>query len=241
MNVDTPEKLPTVLSLCTGYGGLEIGLEGAVGPCRPLAYVEIEAFACANLVAKMEQGRMDPAPIWTDLKTLPAEPFRDRVDFLLGGYPCQPFSHAGRRGGADDPRHLWPHIARLIREVRPSFCFFENVEGHVSLGLSTVISDLEEMDYHVASGIFSAREVGAPHKRKRIYIMAYFDRSRRFHGQAQELATEAGLDALCQSRPSRSDVAHTTEPQLHEAGSGDTQEGGGAGQTSCGRSSRRKK
>ena len=140
---------------------------------RTVAACEIEAFAIANLVAKMEAGLMDPAPIWPNLKTFPWECFRQKVDLLSGGYPCQPFSSAGQRKGKDDPRHLWPWIADGIGIVRPTVCFFENVEGHVSLGLSAVISDLEELGYKVAWGIFSASEVGAPHQRKRVFILAH--------------------------------------------------------------------
>ena len=170
--MDTTKKLPTVLSLCTGYGGIERGLDLAGVEHQVIAHVEIEAFAIANLVAKMEAGKLDAAPVWSNLKTLPVEPFRDRVDILTGGYPCQPFSAAGKRLGEEDPRHLWPYIRDIIRAVRPVRCFFENVEGHISLGLREVISDLESLGYKVAWGIFSAREVGAPHQRKRVYIMA---------------------------------------------------------------------
>ena len=140
---------------------------------RTVAACEIEAFAIANLVAKMEAGLMDPAPIWPNLKTFPWECFREKVDLLSGGYPCQPFSSAGQRKGKDDPRHLWRWIADGIGIVRPTVCFFENVEGHVSLGLPTVISDLEELGYKVAWGIFSASECGAPHQRKRVFILAH--------------------------------------------------------------------
>ena len=173
--MDTTQKLPTVLSLCTGYGGIERGLNLAGIEHRVIAHVEIEAFAIANLVAKMEAGKLDAAPVWSNLKTLPVESFRDRVDILTGGYPCQPFSAAGKRLGEEDPRHLWPYICDIIRAVRPVRCFFENVEGHISLGLREVISDLESLGYKVAWGIFSAREVGAPHQRKRVYIMANCD------------------------------------------------------------------
>jgi DNA (cytosine-5)-methyltransferase 1 len=169
--VDTTKELPTVIAFCAGYGGIERGLDLAGVEHRVVAYVEIEAFAIANLVAKMETGQLDPAPIYTDLKTFPAEVFRDRVDIITGGYPCQPFSAAGKRKGTDDPRHLWPYIRRHIESIRPVQCFFENVEGHISLGLSTVVSDLEEDGYTTTWGIFSAREVGAPHQRKRVYIM----------------------------------------------------------------------
>ena len=171
-DVDCTQELPTVLSLCTGYGGIERGLEIAGYQHRTIAHVEIEAFATANLVAKMEEGKLVPAPVWSDLKTLPAHCFRDRVDVLTGGYPCQPFSAAGLRKGAEDPRHLWPYIYDHIRTIRPVRCFFENVEGHISLGLRQVIDDLEELGYATTWGIFSASEVGAPHQRKRVYILA---------------------------------------------------------------------
>ena len=173
--MDTTKELPTVIAFCAGYGGIERGLDLAGVEHRVIAYVEIEAFAIANLVNKMEAGQLPPAPIYTDIKTFPSEIFRDRVDLITGGYPCQPFSSAGKRLGEDDPRHLWPHIRRHIEAIRPVQCFFENVEGHVSLGLSTVVSDLEEDGYRSAWGIFSAREVGAPHQRKRVYIMADSD------------------------------------------------------------------
>ena len=157
---------------CAGYGGIHLGLKRAIPNLRVIAYGEIEAFACSNLVAKMEAGLLDAAPIWTDIKTFPCEAFRDRADILVAGYPCQPFSAAGKRLGTEDPRHLWPHIARAIRVIRPRMCFFENVEGHISLGLREVIGELESIGYQTAWGIFSAAEVGAPHQRKRVFILA---------------------------------------------------------------------
>ena len=170
--MDITKELPTVISFCSGYGGIERGLDLAGVKHRVLAYVEIEAFAIANLVAKMESGQLVPAPIFTDLKTFPAHLFRDCIDIITGGYPCQPFSAAGKRLGTEDPRHLWPYILDHIRSIRPVRCMFENVEGHISLGLREVISDLESLGYVCSWGIFSAREVGAPHQRKRVYILA---------------------------------------------------------------------
>ena len=177
--MDIAKELPTVISFCSGYGGIERGLDLAGVEHRVIAYVEIEAFCVANLVAKMESGQLPPAPIFTNLKTFPAEVFRDRCDLITGGYPCQPFSAAGMRKGEDDPRHLWPFIRRHIAAIRPHRVFFENVEGHISLGLSSVIADLEEDCYRSAWGIFSAREVGAPHQRKRVFIMADTDNGQR--------------------------------------------------------------
>ncbi len=167
--MDTTEI--THLSLCSGYGGIDLGLRRCL-PLRTVAYAEIEAFACEVLLARMEGGQLDPAPIWTDLRSFPWESFRDRVHLLSGGYPCQPFSSAGKRLGADDPRHLWPSIAAGIAILRPRVCFFENVEGHISLGLREVIADLGRLGYESTWGIFSAAECGAPHGRKRVFILA---------------------------------------------------------------------
>ena len=204
--MDTTEELPTVLSLCSGYGGIERGLELAGFKHTVIAFSEIEAYAIANLVNKMEAGELLPAPIYTNLKTLPAHLFRDRVDLITGGYPCQPFSTAGKRKGTDDPRHLWPYIRGHIESIRPVRCFFENVEGHISLGLREVIADLESLGYQTTWGIFSAREVGAPHQRKRVYILAdssgagqqafrdkpRAERTARFISESSELA-----DSIC--------------------------------------------
>ena len=165
-------KAVTHVSLCAGYGGIDLGLKRAIPSLRTVAFSEIEGFACANLVAKMEAGLLDAAPIWTNLKTFPWAEFRGRVDILSGGYPCQPFSAAGKRLGTDDPRHLWPFIADGIRVMQPRVCFFENVEGHISLGLRAVIEELGSIGYKTTWGIFSAREVGAPHQRKRVFILA---------------------------------------------------------------------
>jgi DNA (cytosine-5)-methyltransferase 1 len=170
--MDTAKAI-THVSLCAGYGGIDLGLKRAVPNLRTVAFSEIEAFACANLVAKMEAGCLDAAPIWTDVKTFPWASFHGKVDILSGGYPCQPFSAAGKRLGKDDPRHLWPWIADGIRAMQPGLCFFENVEGHISLGLGEVIGELERLGYRTTWGLFSAAEVGAPHQRKRIFIMAH--------------------------------------------------------------------
>jgi DNA-cytosine methyltransferase len=165
-------KTVTHLSLCTGYGGIDLGLRSVVRDLRTLAYAEIDAFAIEVLLTRMEDGSLDAAPIWTDVRDFPWRLLHGSVDILSAGYPCQPFSHAGLRKGEDDERHLWPHIKRGIEAVRPAIIFLENVEGHISMGLSTVISDLEEMGYRCSWGIFSAEECGAPHRRNRVFIVA---------------------------------------------------------------------
>jgi len=170
--VDNPNQL-ACLSLCTGYGGIELGLERAGVPLRPIAYVEREAFAAANLVAKIEAEQMAAAPVWTDVKTFPYSDFHGRVDILLAGYPCQPFSAAGQRKGEADERHLWPFIANGIAACQPRLVFAENVEGHLSLGIKDVFNDLGRMGYEYTAGLFSAEEVGASHRRKRLFWLAY--------------------------------------------------------------------
>jgi DNA (cytosine-5)-methyltransferase 1 len=215
--VDTTQTI-THIGLCAGYGGIELGLARVLPTLRSIALCEIEAFAIANLVAKMEAGLMDPAPIWTDLKTFPWEEFRDKVDVLSGGYPCQPFSAAGKRLGTDDPRHLWPYIASGIRLLRPKLCFFENVEGHISLGLREVVGELESLGYETTWGIFSAAEVGAPHQRKRVFIMAQSSGFRSKTGLSRQITGHEGKSGItddcgAQRWPSRpGQPQHTWEP-----------------------------
>ena len=158
--------------MCTGYGGIELGLRGAGVDVRTVCYLEIEVYVQALLVKAMEEGRLCTAPLWSDVKTFPSSEFRGKICGIVGGYPCQPFSSAGKRQGEEDSRHLWPHIRRHIRAVRPFWCFFENVLGHTSMGLWRVLSDLEAEGYRCVWGVFSAEEVGAPHQRKRVFILA---------------------------------------------------------------------
>lgn len=140
-------------------------------------FVEWEDWPRAVLIAAQRAGYFAPAPIWTDLRTFDARPFPGAFDIVLAGYPCQPFSAAGKRGGAGDPRHLWPDVARVIAECRPEWVFLENVPGHVTLGLETVLRELWGMGYTPAAGLFSAAEVGAPHQRLRVFILAHTGRA----------------------------------------------------------------
>lgn len=170
--VDNPFESPVILSLCPGVLGLERGLERAIGPVRVAAYVEIEAFIIANLVAAMEQGVLASAPVWSDIKTFDGAILRGKIQGIIGGYPCQPFSNAGARNGTGDPRHLYPFISGIIEAAGPLWCFFENVEGHLTLGYPEVSADLRSMGYAVEAEIYSAEEVGAPHQRDRLFILA---------------------------------------------------------------------
>jgi len=176
-NVDNTKTI-THLSLCSGYEGIGLGLRRVLPNLREIAYVEREGFPVANLVAKMEAGELDAAPVFTDVKTFPYGEFRGCVDILSGGFPCQPFSAAGKRNGVEDPRHLFPYIANGIRECQPRIVFLENVEGIISAKtadgesvLQYVLRELEGLGYRATAGVFSAAEVGAPHQRKRVFIL----------------------------------------------------------------------
>ncbi len=172
--------IPTcrVLSLCSGVGGLDLGLKLAMPTSRTVAYMEIEAYACEILVKRMEEKVLDPAPLWSDVKSFDGRPWRGKVDLITGGYPCQPFSVAGKKLGDKDPRHLWPHVRRIVSEVEPTMCFFENVGGHLQLGFEQVHDDLQRLGYTVKAGLFTAEEIGAPHRRERLFILAYRNHSR---------------------------------------------------------------
>lgn len=163
------------ISLCAGVGGLDLGLHIAEPGYRTVCHVERNSFAAATLVARMADTALAPAPVWDDLRSFDGRPWRGRVHIVSAGYPCQPFSLSGHRRGQDDPRHLWPAVARIIGEVAPEWCFFENVPGHLSLGLQDVARDLQRLGYVVAACVVSAAEVGGSHLRERLFILAHAD------------------------------------------------------------------
>lgn len=174
---------PTIyhVDLCSGSGMLGLAVKLALGgQLRTVAYVEREAYAAAALVARMADAALDQAPVWDDVTAICEPGFREIVEglrplVLTAGYPCQPFSLAGKRLGANDPRHLWPFIDGFIGQVKPECVFLENVPGHLGLGFGRVRRDLEGRGYRVAAGLFSALEVGASHKRERLFILALAD------------------------------------------------------------------
>lgn len=164
------------ISLCAGYAGLDLGLHIAEPAYRTVAYVERESHAAATLVARMADQALAEAPVWDDLRSFDGRAWRGRVHIVSAGYPCQPFSQAGSRRGAEDPRHLWPEVARIVDEAQPEWVFAENVEGHLSLGFAEVAGSLRELGYTAKAGLFTAREVGARHRRRRLFILAHADR-----------------------------------------------------------------
>ncbi len=158
-----------VLDLFSGIGGFSLGLERA--GMRTVAFCEIEPF-CRAVLAKHWPG----VPCYDDVRTLTAARLAadgiGAVDVICGGYPCQPFSHAGKQRGEQDPRHLWPEMRRLVGEVRPAWVVAENVVGHVTLGLDQVLADLEADGYAGRAIVVPAAAVDAPHIRQRVWIVA---------------------------------------------------------------------
>lgn len=173
-----------IISFCTGGRMLDMGIERVIPNLRTVAAVEVEAFAAFNLAAAVEKGVVAPFPVWSDIKTFPSAAFYGKIHGITGGYPCQPFSHAGKRKGKEDPRHLWPHFERHIGAIRPLWGFFENVEGHLSLGFDEVQDSLQRLGYTVEAGIYSAAEMGATQVRERLFILAATDIRELWHSVA---------------------------------------------------------
>tara|TARA_R100000455_G_C6273303_1_gene130750 strand:+ start:4039 stop:5367 length:1329 start_codon:yes stop_codon:yes gene_type:complete len=216
--VDTTKAI-THLSLCAGYDGIGIGLERVLPNLRAIAYVEIEAFAIANLVSKMENEQLDAAPIYTDVKTFPYKEFLGKVSILSGGFPCQPFSQAGVRKGVEDPRHLYPYISRGIEECKPGIVFLENVEGIISSKttegesvLHYVLKDLERLGYQATAGVFSASEVGFPHQRKRVFIMGYSN-TRLNNRTCKEVQSRGQTSNTSSKRSEREELVNSNNRQ----------------------------
>ena len=157
------------VDLCSGIGGFALGFEWA-GLSRPVMFCDIEPWS-RKILAK----HWPDVPIEEDVKVLANEPEKipagGRDTILTAGYPCQPFSHAGKRLGTEDDRHIWPHIREIVAQKRPAWCVFENVYGHVSMGLDQVLLDMETDDYSARGFIVPACGVDAPHRRDRIWII----------------------------------------------------------------------
>ncbi|MBD2842693.1 DNA cytosine methyltransferase [Erythrobacter sp. KMU-140] len=185
-----------VLALCAGVGGLDLGIRIARPDARGIAYVEREAHAAAILAARMEDGALHPAPVWSDLATFDAREWCGIVDCVTSGDPCQPNSVAGKRGGEADDRFLIDQVLRIVEECRPHRVFRENVPGNADGQLAAIVGPLEALGYRVAAGIFSAAEVGASHKRERLFIMA--DRIGDRYGRKNRSGESAGSKRAAQ-------------------------------------------
>lgn len=160
----------SVMSICSGIAGLDQGIHLATG-AKTVCYVEREAYSAATLVARMEDQTLEPAPIWDDLTTFDGKPWSGKVDCVIAGFPCQPWSVAGKKQGTADSRWLWDDIWRIVCEVRPRYVFLENVPGLLRGGIEHVLRSMAEGGYSAEWGCFSAEEVGFAHKRERLFIL----------------------------------------------------------------------
>lgn len=163
-----------ILSMFSGGGGLDRAVEIASDEAVPLVFVEREAFAVRTLVEAMAKGALAQAPVWADATTFDARAFRGKVDLLTAGFPCQDISVAGRGAGLDGERSgLWSEVVRTLRDARPAFAFLENVAALTSRGLDRVLRDLAELGFDAEWSVLRASDVGAPHQRARIFILAW--------------------------------------------------------------------
>jgi len=233
----------TYISLYTGGGGLDLGFRRANPDAVPLLYVERELPAAALVVDHIKAGLLDEAPVWADTGTLDCRPFAGKVDWIIGGFPCQPFSYAGSRRGTDDERWLWEHIRRLASEIRPRYLFLENTPGVlVRSGIGTVLGELSEIGYDAEWVSVRASAVGAPHRRERVFILAHKQLGNAEHDglSASEEPRGTGQGVLdgqegqdSSEQPERSGersrgasrVAHPIDSGISASGNGDQREG----------------
>ena len=182
------------LSLFTGIGG---GILGSVLlGWRTVCAVERSEYRRAVLLSRQDEGILPPFPIWDDVRNFDGRPWRGLVDVVSGGFPCPPFSVAGKRKSDADERNMWPDTARIIGEVRPRFAFLENVAGLLSARsadgrpyIGRILGDLAEIGYDAVWDCVPASAVGAPHRRDRLWILAYAntDRLRQWADESERV------------------------------------------------------
>jgi DNA (cytosine-5)-methyltransferase 1 len=213
-----------ILSLFSGIGGMDLGIKLVLPQARTIAYCEADGYCQRVLHARMRDGSLDAAPLHGDARTFDGRPWRGCVDMVVGGFPCQPVSLAGKRRGTADERWLWPEFARIIGEVRPRYVYVENVAAITVRGVDAVLGSLAELRYDAEWLCLSASAVGAPHRRNRWFCLAH---AHEQHGDTRRPGTGAvrgergQASGVCSGE--RADVAHChcqpEREQEHETGS----------------------
>lgn len=219
------------LHLFAGAGGGILG--GMLCGHRCVCAVEIEEYPRKVLLQRQRDGILPWFPIWDDICTFDGTPWSGRVDIVCGGFPCQDISAAGKGAGLSGERSgLWSEMARVISEVRPRYVFVENSPLLVSRGLDVVLSDLAEMGYNAQWGIVGADDAGAPHRRKRIWIVANASIRRCGEPKGGQVQQPRGTEIIRASRWWALDPADLPDTaQVHAQGYED-----GQGQEQPGRS-----
>ena len=171
------------LSLFSGVGGGLLGTRYLL-KWQTVGYVEYEEYCQKVLRQRIRDGLLDAAPIFGDIKGFIsegyAESYKGLVDVITGGFPCQPFSTAGKQRGKDDERNMWPATCEVIKIIKPKYAFLENVPGLFSSGyFESILSDLAQIGYDAKWCHLSASNCGAPHKRKRIWLFAYSNTNKK--------------------------------------------------------------
>ncbi len=182
------------LALFAGAGGGILG--GKTLGWRTVCAVEIDAFCVRRLMQRQNEGHLSPFPIWDDVCTFDGRPWRGIVDVVSGGFPCQDISVAGGGAGIEGERSgLWMEMARIINEVRPRFVFVENSPALTFRGIDQVFGDLASMGYDAEWGVLGASDVGAPHKRARVWILAHAELRRISIGRGTENVGKESTDS----------------------------------------------
>lgn len=190
-----------VLDLFSGIGGFSVGLESA--GMETVAFCEQDTF-CQKILAQ----HWPTLPIHSDITELNGHEYRGSVELVCGGFPCQPFSVAGKQRGAEDDRALWPEMLRVVREVAPRWVIGENVSGIIPMELDAVLSDLEGEGYTCWTFVLPACSVDAPHRRDRVWILAHAN-TRQRNSKNQEIRPRRDASVT-----SGKDVAHTNRSRL---------------------------
>ena len=164
------------LALFAGAGGGCLATQHLLG-FRTVCYVEIAPYPIEVLEARIRDGFLNDAPIWDDVRTFDGNPWRGVVDFISAGFPCQPYSGAGKRLANADQRNLWPNTIRIIGEVQPRYVLLENVSRLLVYPYARrIFADLAESGYDCRWDCLPAAAIGAPHIRDRLFIVAYASR-----------------------------------------------------------------
>ncbi len=192
-------------SLFAGIGGMDLGLERAGMECA--WQVEIDDY-CQRVLTK----HWPSVPKYGDIRNVGKENLK-AVELICGGFPCQPFSTAGKQRGTDDDRHLWPEMLRVISELKPAWVIGENVPGIIPIFLDQAISDLEAEGYSTETIVLPACAFDAPHRRDRLFILAHANSSRRIHGETEKQSTKGRKQTFSEFEPSRAFVGNTYSGQ----------------------------